>query len=432
MYEYVGADHWEKTSLFDLAKWQNGLAFRDIEFSGNGKPIIKIAELKNGITAQTGLTENNYSESFLVMKNDILFSWSGNPDTSIDVFVWSGGEGWLNQHIFKVQPREDVLREYLFFLLKWLRPRFAEVARNKQTTGLGHVTLGDLKKIMVGLPSLKEQREIIALLGPIQKKIDCLAGIQRTQEKIADLIFKDWFIDFGPTRSKMAGRARYLSPDVWSTFPETLNAEGVPVGWQTLPLSNVVEISPSESLKKDVSAPYLGMASLPTVGPAHRVPALRAFSAGTKFRNGDALLARITPCLENGKTAYVWGLGDNEVGWGSTEFIVMRSKPGVPKPFSYLVARHPAFRSHAIKSMSGTSGRQRADTNAIANYQIPLPHEKKLWSALENALTPLFECITRNFRESIELSAMRDLMLPKLMSGELQVKDAEIIVRKTV
>ncbi len=145
MYELVGPDDWKEFSVFDLAHWKNGLAFKNIDFSDHGRPVIKIAELKSGVTSQTARTMADYDPSVFVKAGDMLFSWSGNPDTSIDVFRWEGEEGWLNQHIFKVTSGEALSDGFLFFLLKWLKPRFAEIARNKQTTGLGHVTVQDLK-----------------------------------------------------------------------------------------------------------------------------------------------------------------------------------------------------------------------------------------------------------------------------------------------
>ena len=90
---------------------------------------------------------------YLLQDTDILFAWSGNPDTSIDTFVWSNGPAWLNQHIFKVVPNKSVNRSYLLSLLKYLKPTFADIARDKQTTGLGHVTVKNLKEMMVPMPT---------------------------------------------------------------------------------------------------------------------------------------------------------------------------------------------------------------------------------------------------------------------------------------
>jgi type I restriction enzyme S subunit len=186
MYEYIGTAGWQPSSVYDLANWKNGLAFKNIDFSVTGRPIIKIAELKNGVTGQTARTMAEYDPSVLVHPGDMLFSWSGNPDTSIDVFRWEREEGWLNQHNFKVTPNNRILAEFLFFLLKWLRPRFAEIARNKQTTGLGHVTIQDLKRMMVGLPTLPEQEAIVCVLAPVQSKLDLNRRMNETLEATAE------------------------------------------------------------------------------------------------------------------------------------------------------------------------------------------------------------------------------------------------------
>ena len=210
MVEYVAPEDWRKSNIFSLAHWKNGLAFRNIDFADAGRPIIKIAELKAGVTSQTARTMADYGPSVSVRLGDMLFSWSGNPDTSIDVFRWEGEDGWLNQHIFKVTPCNGVSGNFLFFLLKWLKPKFAEIARNKQTTGLGHVTIQDLKQTFVGVPGAKEQAEIVGVIGPIQYKIDLNRRMNETLEAMARAIFKDWFVDFGPTRAKAEGRAPYL------------------------------------------------------------------------------------------------------------------------------------------------------------------------------------------------------------------------------
>ncbi|ENO0791659.1 restriction endonuclease subunit S [Proteus mirabilis] len=158
-------------ALFDLAQWKNGLAFKKIDFSSDGEPVIKIAELKNGITGQTQFTEGDYGDEVHLTKGDMLFSWSGNPETSIDVFWYNLPDGWLNQHIFKVIPKPFVDRNFLYYLLKSLKATFTAIASNKQTTGLGHITLKDLKKLNIALPSEKEQKIIGRYLYTIDQKI---------------------------------------------------------------------------------------------------------------------------------------------------------------------------------------------------------------------------------------------------------------------
>jgi type I restriction enzyme S subunit len=139
---------WRTRAVWECAEYINGLAFRNEHFSpaGRGLPIIKIAELKEGVTRQTKFTEQIFDPKYSVTSGDVLFSWSGSPDTSIDTFLWVGMNGWLNQHIFKILFFRPEERTFVYYLLKELKSIFVEIARNKQTTGLGHVTAEDLKR----------------------------------------------------------------------------------------------------------------------------------------------------------------------------------------------------------------------------------------------------------------------------------------------
>ena len=110
-------DHWERRPLYSLAQWVNGLAFRNIQFSTAGMPVIKIAEIKGGISDQTKFTKQSFDESVRIRPGDLLFSWSGQPETSIDVFWWHGPVGWLNQHIFRVTTDPRVDETFFYYLL---------------------------------------------------------------------------------------------------------------------------------------------------------------------------------------------------------------------------------------------------------------------------------------------------------------------------
>lgn len=133
-------------SLYDFADYCNGAAFKSKDYSASGLPIVKIAELKNGITGTTQHCNDSKKSKYLLKDGDILFSWSGNPDTSIDTFIWTQGPALLNQHIFNVRAYGEH-KWFVYSMLKWFNPTFAEIARNKQTTGLGHITASDLKRL---------------------------------------------------------------------------------------------------------------------------------------------------------------------------------------------------------------------------------------------------------------------------------------------
>lgn len=144
---------WEERPLLDQASWVNGAAYKNMHFSEepDALPVIKIAELKNGVTAGTKWTNSDLGEKYRIKDGELLFSWSGNPDTSIDTFIWTGGDAWLNQHIFAVRDNGTCSLSSLFVMLRYLKPQFAEIARNKQTTGLGHVTKEDMKRLRIAV-----------------------------------------------------------------------------------------------------------------------------------------------------------------------------------------------------------------------------------------------------------------------------------------
>ena len=142
----VKPEEWIEKSVYDLAEYINGAAFKKNEYSTEGIPIIKIAELKSGITDSTQYCCIEKDEKYYFDNKAILFSWSGNPETSIDTFLWYRGKAILNQHTFRVVSKYNA-PAFTYFLLKYLKPKFTHIASNKQTTGLGHVTVSDLKRL---------------------------------------------------------------------------------------------------------------------------------------------------------------------------------------------------------------------------------------------------------------------------------------------
>ncbi|MCE5305782.1 MAG: restriction endonuclease subunit S [Chloroherpetonaceae bacterium] len=148
----------------------------------------------------------------------------------------------------------------------------------------------------------------------------------------------------------------------------------IPKGWKMTTLGEVADVNPTEIIKIGTKAKYVGMESLNPFTRKISKFEIKDFSGGMKFRNGDILLARITPCLENGKTAFVDILELNEVGFGSTEYIVIREIDKISnKKFLYYLSISPRFRELAIKSMTGTSGRQRVQTDQLINESLIIP-----------------------------------------------------------
>lgn len=284
-------------------------------------------------------------------------------------------------------------------------------------------------------PSYAIQRRIAHILGSLDDKIELNRQMNETLEAMARAIFKSWFVDFDPVRTKAEGRQPAgMDAETAALFPdgfEEVDGREVPRRWRVVILPEVFEINPKRTLTKAQIAPYLDMQNIPIQGHRPIGWIQRQFNSGTKFINGDTLLARITPCLENGKTIFVDFLKNGEVGWGSTEYIVLRPKPPLPEEFGYLLARYEDFRSHAILNMSGSSGRQRVPSECFDSYQIVIPSDK-IAEKFGDMVKPLIALIKRYDEQSHTLAQIRDSLQPKLMSGEINVSQENVVIQESV
>ena len=249
----------------------------------------------------------------------------------------------------------------------------------------------NIKNIDISLPPLKEQKAIAEVLSSLDDKIDLLHRQNRTLEEMAQTLFRQWFI------------------------------EEAKDDWEVGTLDDIMNFNPTHSIKKGFLSPFLEMKNVQTNKSSVADWYKREFTSGTKFKNDDTLLSRITPSLENGKTAYVDFLKKDEIGWGSTEFIVMRMKNSFHPFISYLVARNKDFRKFAIGNMTGSTGRQRVQAQDIKMYEIAIPPIEEI-KKLNIVIEPIPIKIKSNSKQIKTLENMRDTLLPKLMSGEVRIK----------
>jgi type I restriction enzyme S subunit len=269
-----------------------------------------------------------------------------------------------------------------------------------------------LHTVDVVLPPLPVQQRIADVLGALDDKIEVNQRINRVLEQMAQALFRHWFVDFGPFQG--------------GEFVES-ELGPIPAGWEVTALPEAIEVNPRRILSKGQIAPYLEMGNMPTSSPRALDWYNRSFNSGMRFVNGDVLVARITPCLENGKTAFVDFLPDNQTGWGSTEYIVLRCKPPLPEEFAYFLARSSDFRAYLIRHMTGTSGRQRASADCLQSFLLALPSETTARQFGE-LVKPVMLTIKQHDEESRKLAATRDYLLPRLLSGEVTVPEGEALL----
>lgn len=387
-------------------------------------PWLSVADFNTGYryvhSAEKTITQKGLEESStnLLKKGQLIISARG----TVGVIAQLGRDMAFNQSCYGITAKEPLTtNNFLYYLIS------NEVVGLKQITHGGvfeTITRDTFDQIVVNVPPLQIQHTIVNILGSLDDKIEINRQMNETLEVMARAIFQSWFVDFNPVRDKAEGGSPGgMDAATAALFPsefEEIEGMEVPKGWMIASLPEIFEINPQRSIAKDQIAPYLDMQNVPTRGHRPIDWIDRAFSSGTKFVNGDTLLARITPCLENGKTIFVDFLNKAQVGWGSTEYIVLRPKPPLPPEFGYLLARNEEFRAHAILNMSGTSGRQRVPSKCFDSYQIVVP-TKAIAEKFGEIVKLLMMMIKKNDEQSRSLVQMRDALLPKLMSGEITV-----------
>ncbi|MCY4003901.1 MAG: restriction endonuclease subunit S [Rhodospirillales bacterium] len=421
---------WQSCSLYSMATWINGIAFRNIQFSETGRPVVKIAEIKGGISGQTKFTQQKFDDSVLLRSGDLLFSWSGQPETSIDAFWWRGPEGWLNQHIFRVTPGAGIDPGFFYYLLRYLKPNFVGIARNKQTTGLGHVTRRDLESMEVAYPDFSEQRAIAHILGTLDDQIDLNRRMNETLEAMARAVFRDWFVDFGPVRAKVEGREPYLSSPTWGLFPDAFEREGVPRGWEWSKIGKEVRAvgGGTPSTKEGVyweggdrhwaTPKDLARLSSPVLLETERKitdSGVRKISSGL-LPVGTVLLSSRAPIGYLAITAVSTAINQG--------FIAMVCDRRLPNIF---VLFWCAYHLDHIKGIAGGSTFAEISKKAFRPLHVVVPSQEIL-TAYMCIVRPLYDRIVANAKESSLLAQTRDLLLPKLISGDIRVRDAEKMV----
>ena len=394
---------WQEKSLYDLAIWKNGLAFKDINFSNKGKPVIKIAELKNGITAQTKFTKDIFEDAVHITKGDMVFSWSGNPQTSIDVFYYDLEDGWLNQHIFKITTKKEVLKNYFFYTLKYLKPNFKMIAANKQTTGLGHVTINDLKKIKIKLPPLAEQKRIASILSSFDDKIELNNKTNKILEEMAQTIFEEWFINFnfpnedGKPYKKSGG--------------EMIGSElgGIPKGWKILTLKDIVNIvkgkkptATSDKITKKFTMPYL------TIDCYNNEKSEYAeYNEKMHVKELDIVM------VMDGNAGKIFYGKEGILSSTMAKFVIEDENLN-EIVFNFLKSIEYDLMYHTVGSVI-----QHADKQYILNKKFCVP-ENNL-KRLSDIFKEIRRKVALNKKENEKLSKIRDSLLPKLMTGEIRI-----------
>ena len=421
------AGEWRETSLGNLVDFvSGGTPSKDNAAYWNGAiPWVSAKDMKRLYLddAEDHVTESGLSSGArLAPANTVLLLTRGMTLLNDIPICVARRPMAFNQDVKALRPKGQIIHGFIPYLLLGNKSRLLSLV-DLAGHGTGRLNTDELKSLAVQLPPENEQRVIAHILGTLDDKIELNRRMNETLEAMARALFKSWFVDFDPVRARAEGRDPGLPKSLADLFPDSFEDSElgeIPKGWRLVPLPDAIDVNPSRPLRKGVETPYLDMANMPTRGHSPDEVINRAFGSGMRFMNGDTLVARITPCLENGKTAYVDFLKAGAVGWGSTEYIVLRPKPPLPEEFAYCLARSAEFRDFAIQSMTGSSGRQRVPAESLSHFHV-VAAPNPIAELFGRLIKPLFARASAAAVEVRALAALRDTLLPKLISGEMRV-----------
>lgn len=233
------------------------------------------------------------------------------------------------------------------YLMMWFRrPEFDRICwLHTDGSVRGGITWDDICRLELPIPPIEKQLEIVNSYKAITERIALKKKINDNLEATAQAYFDNLFFSCDDTDCTLA---------------------------------DIALVNPARPLSKGVEARCFDMSTLPTSGCIPTGDTTKPYNGGVRFINGDTLIARITPCLENGKAAYINILNEGEVAFGSTEYIVFASKDDIPSCFYYFLIRNSKFVTFALQFMNGSSGRQRVSGEELASFPLMIPSKEKL------------------------------------------------------
>jgi type I restriction enzyme S subunit len=396
-----------QTTLGSVLEFANGRA-SPARVSGNPYPVYG----SNGIIGYA--SEANADEATIVI---------GRVGSYCGSLYFAKDRCWVTDNAIRATALGDNDPRYLFYLLNTL-------ALNNWRAGSGQPLLNQdiLSRIPISIPDAVEQRAIAAILGALDDKIELNRRMNETLEAMARAIFKSWFVDFEPVRAKMDGRWRRgqslpgLPADLYDLFPDSFEDSElgkIPSGWRTGTFGEIADnprigVSPEQIPD---GAVYVGLEHIPK-----RSIALDSWgtsdgleSGKFRFSAGDVLFGKLRPYFHKVAVA-------PESGVCSTDILVIRPKSSEWGAFTICLASSTELVEYASALADGTR-MPRTNWHDLARYETVLP-PAAVAAVFDRHTVPLIQSIEENIRESRTLAAIRDALLPKLISGEIRLQSS--------
>ncbi len=382
----------------------------------DGVPILRVNNFSDGALDTKDVhrvspdVEKKYTRSRLV-GGELLVTLVGSIGQT--AFAAEAHRGWNVARAVGVVPlRPDVDSRWVNFAVRGHAAQDFMIAR-ANTTVQTTFNLKDLARLPIPLPPDGERIPMTALLSALDDKIELNRRMNATLERQARALFADWFVHFGPTRAKATGQPPYLPPETWSLFPDRLDDKGVPEGWESKNLGDVVEPRKGRNITKK------------TVVKGD-VPVVAGGLKPAYYHNTSNVSGPVITASASGANAGFIRLYHQDI-WASDCSFISREQTD----YLFSIYALLSSRQDEIFTMQQGAAQPHIYPSDLKRLEIT-DAPKPIWQELETLLTPMFELVAKNELESRTLAQTRDLLLPKLMSGEVRVREGEGVVEDMV
>lgn len=422
------AGEWKRAVLADIIEIVGGGTPKTsvADYWGGNIPWLSVADFNNGYrwvgSAEKLITDRGLSESstILLNKGDIIISARG----TVGVVAQLGKPMAFNQSCYGIRGKQGIAEtDFIYYTL------LSTVSGMKQVAHGGvfdTITRDTFKVIDVDLPPLPEQRAIAHILGTLDDKIELNRRMNETLEGMARAIFKSWFVDFDPVHAKAEGRDPGLPKPIADLFPDGFQDSDlgqIPKGWEVGTVGDVAEhprrgFQPSDI---DPSTPYIALEHMPKRCIALSEWGLADGLGSNKFqfKKGEILFGKLRPYFHKVGVAPLDGVC-------STDIVVVT--PKAEKWFGFVLG-HVSSVEFVDFTNAGSTGTKmpRTSWGEMARYPVVIPPDA-IAGSFNKQIRSISDRLIASINESRTLAAIRDVLLPKLLSGEIQVKDAEKFV----
>lgn len=411
---------------------RNGV-YKKKEFHGRGAKMVNMGELFAhprlfDIPMKRVELDHKELDRFTLRANDLIFarrSLTAEGAGKCSIVYEVGEPTAFESSIIRARPDQSIASSmFLYYYFSSPAGQHSLDTIRRQVAVAG-ITGSDLSNLEIRIPDVGVQRQIASILSALDDKIELNRQMAKTLEAQARAVFRDWFVDFGPVKARMADSAPYLAPDLWSLFPDGLGDDGVPEGWKAFRVDEVAHhhtrtltpMSAPSELFEHFSLPAFDSGQQPVLEPGGGIK-----SNKTIVPEGAILLSKLNPEIPR-----VWwpkARGEH-LQIASTEFLTFTPIEGFPRCLLYSLFSDDVFRRRLEGMVTGTSkSHQRVNPTALKAVEA-LVGDKRLFSAFDELCAPLMDKVLSSRAQVATLAQTRDLLIPKLMSGEAKLGAAE-------